>query len=228
MQLNLILPTLAHGDVYHVYCSIYNEGAEQLFQEAMHVCGKAWHMSDVQVCTDRAHLAECNCFILYLNARTWSNGALSKDMLEGELEEAMEAGVQLCLAHEMPMFAYPGSSWDQINPVDGEMLTASSRTRHACDFGDFFVLTPRRLLEQKLYNTIATPLKRWTVASGQLKDIRQAAVWLAWQRASGGRVASQRHGAARSGGEVPSLSITSPVKTCIATIIQTGRRYVTC
>ena len=167
MQLNLILPTLADGNVYHVYCSIYNEGAEQLFQEAMHVCGKAWHMSDVQVCTDRAHLAKCNCFILYLNTRTWSNGTLSKDMLEGELEEAMEAGVQLCLAHEMPMFAYPGSSWDQINPVDGEMLTASSRTRHACDFGDFFVLTPKRLLEQKLYNTIATPLKggQWRAVS---------------------------------------------------------------
>ena len=166
MQLNLILPTLADGNVYHVYCSIYNEGAEQLFQEAMHVCGKAWHMSDVQVCTDRAHLAECNCFILYLNARTWSNEALSKYMLEEELAEAMEAGVQLCLAHEMSMFVYPGSTWDQINPVDGEKPT-SSRTRHACDFGDFFALTPKRLLEQKLYNTIATPLKggQWRAVS---------------------------------------------------------------
>jgi len=69
----------------------------------------------------------------------------------------MDAGIQLSLAHEMPMFAFPGSSWDQIQTMGSS--GAESRPRHACDFGIFFAQTPKCLLTRNIYNNIAIPLK---------------------------------------------------------------------
>ena len=157
MQLKVALPPLAHAEEYHVYCSIYNEGALTLAHDALRVCGQA--RSTVWVCTDASKIATCRRFLLYLNGCTWSSRAFSSMKLTEELELAMRSGVQLCLAHEVPMFAFPGSTWDHVKSMGGIEQPTTSSMRHACDFEIFFAETPSRLLAKNIFNTIASPLK---------------------------------------------------------------------
>ena len=157
MQLKVALPPLAGAEEYHVYCSIYNEGALTLAYDALRVCGQA--RSTARVCTDASKIAKCRRFLLYLNGCTWSSRALSSTKLTEELELAMRSGVQLCLAHEVPMFAFPGSTWDHAKSMGGIEQPTASIIRHACDFEIFFAETPLRLLQKNIYNTIASPLK---------------------------------------------------------------------
>ena len=198
MMHKLTPATLAHGGECHVYCSMHNQGAEQLVNDALHACGQAGH--GIKVCTDPVQIAMCAKFVLYLDGRTWNGDELSAKKLAEEVEQAVEAGVKLCLAHEVPMFAFPGSGWDHIKAMDGSKKPTVPRTRHACDFGLFFVQTPTRLLQRNIYQSIATPLKAgpWravslTMFAKQLHgdqnmrdpsaDHQEAAVWneqLAW------------------------------------------------
>ena len=198
MMHKLTPATLAHGGECHVYCSMHNQGAEQLVNDALHACGQAGH--GIKVCTDPVQIAMCAKFVLYLDGRTWNGDELSAKKLAEEVEQAVEAGVKLCLAHEVPMFAFPGSGWDHIKATEGSKKPTVPRTRHACDFGLFFVQTPTRLLQRNIYQSIATPLKAgpWravslTMFAKQLHgdqnmrdpsaDHQEAAVWneqLAW------------------------------------------------
>ena len=117
MMHKLTPATLAHGGECHVYCSMHNQGAEQLVNDALHACGQAGH--GIKVCTDPVQIAMCAKFVLYLDGRTWNGDELSAKKLAEEVEQAVEAGLKLCLAHEVPMFAFPGSGWDHIKAMEG-------------------------------------------------------------------------------------------------------------
>jgi len=88
-------------------------------------------------------LAACDHMLLYLNAQTWTRGAES-DVLAEEVRQAMDVGVHLLLAHEMP-------------GVGGH------DSRHACEFHNFFSCpegtTPHHLLQRGVYSQIAVALK---------------------------------------------------------------------
>ena len=148
------VPKLDPGKEYHLYCSIYNQGAEQLVNDALAVCGQT--SRGVRVCTDPAQISKCSKFFLYLDGCTWSSGESRTRQLTEEVEQAMDAGIPLSLAHEVPMFDFPGSSWDQIQPMGG---SGELRARNACDFAIFFAKTPECLLTRNIYNNIAIPLK---------------------------------------------------------------------
>jgi len=81
--------------------------------------------------------------LVYLTAQTWTRGKLSAQ-LGAEVLQAMDLGVHLLLAHEMP-------------GVGGQ------EARSGCDFGAFFSCeagsTPAELLVRGIYNEIALPLK---------------------------------------------------------------------
>ena len=84
--------------------------------------------------------------LLYLTDRTWQPGAQSKS-LASEISSAMERGIPLLLAHEMP--------------------GVHASQRHACEFSVFFDSTPRELIARGVYNQIAIALKgaQWRSAS---------------------------------------------------------------
>ena len=68
--------------------------------------------------TDAASSAEADHFLLLLNAQTWTRGEES-DALATELMTAMDNGMHILLAHEMPGMG-------------------GHEERHACEFGCFF------------------------------------------------------------------------------------------
>jgi hypothetical protein len=95
--------------------------------------------------------------LLYLTVKTWTHGAES-DALGDELSEAMDLGVHILLAHEMP-----GSG--------------GQTERFGCEFGVNFACadgtTPDKLLSRNLYSEIAVPLKGgpWREASMALLGV---------------------------------------------------------
>ena len=95
------------------------------------------------LCTSTLHRMElCEHYLLYLTSETWTRGEASAE-LAAEVKAAMDAGLHILLAHEMP-------------GDDGQ-------ARNACDFGAFFVCsdgaTPGSLIKRGLYSEIAVPLK---------------------------------------------------------------------
>jgi len=151
---------------YHVYCSAFNPGAKELIEEVSGKCGlelkieaKATPNTPNTLCmtTDVANLPQCDHMMLYLTGQTWTCHGGSA-ALGHELQEAMEIGVHVQLAHEMP-------------GVGGQ------EARFACDFGTFFGhpdgTTPQELLERGIYSEIAIPLKggAWREASMVLMGI---------------------------------------------------------
>jgi len=107
--------------------------------------------STLHLATDNAMLASCDHMLLYLTSQTWTRGAES-DALAGEVEEALELGIHILLAHEMPG-------------------TGGQEHRNGCEFGALFACpegaTPRNLLNRGIYSEIAVPLKggAWREAS---------------------------------------------------------------
>jgi len=85
-------------------------------------------------------LGSCAAMLVYLTARTWTSGEASVKLAE-EVSAAMQGGVQLVLAHEMP----------------GHCQEA----RDGVEFSTFFASdqTPTTLLKQGIYNSVAVPLK---------------------------------------------------------------------
>ena len=119
----------------HVYCSLFNAGAEQLIRQV-----NAILTTKLTVTSKEEQLARCERMLLLLDERTFTSPS-SADLL-AEIQRAFDLGVPLVLAHEMP----------SVDPEDGA-------ARHACEFGDFFRSTPDVLLKAGLYNTLAVPLK---------------------------------------------------------------------
>ena len=132
------LPPPRAGCKKHVYCSPLVPGGEDLLAEVAAACG-----FELEVTLAVDDLPVCECMLCYLTALTWRRGDLSEAFAE-ELMSAMDFGVRILLAHEMP-------------GVGGQEL------RHACEFGTFFShkdgATPRELLQRDIYSTIAVPLK---------------------------------------------------------------------
>ena len=89
--------------------------------------------------------------------QTWTRGAGS-EALAAEVNNAMDAGVHVLLAHEMPG-------------------TGGQETRFGCEFSSFFSCpdgaTPSELLHRGIYSQIAVPLKggAWREASMVLLGI---------------------------------------------------------
>ena len=77
--------------------------------------------------------------LLYLTSETWTRG-IESPLLAAEVLKAMDLGVHILLAHEMP-------------GVGGQAA------RHAVDFPSFFSTTPQELLRRGLYSHMAVPLK---------------------------------------------------------------------
>jgi len=102
------------------------------------------------VTMDVTCLAKCDHMLLYLSSQTWTRGEAS-EMLGKEVDQAMDLGVHVLLAHEMP--------------GDGE------QARSGCEFGSFFSCadgtTPGELLKRGIYSEIAVALKGgpWREAS---------------------------------------------------------------
>jgi len=103
------------------------------------------------VTSNGSRLGECSHMLLYLNGQTWTRGAASAT-LGRELMEAMNLGVAVLLAHEMP-----GMGGQDV--------------RFGVEFGTFFSCaegtTPPGLLACGIYSSIAVPLKGgpWREAS---------------------------------------------------------------
>ena len=132
------LPPPRAGCEKHVYCSSLVPGGEDLLAEVAVACG-----FELEVTSAVGDLPTCECMLCYLTSRTWRSGDSSEAFAE-ELMSAMDLGVRILLAHEMP-------------GVGGQEL------RHACEFGTLFShedgSTPRELLQRGIYSTIAVPLK---------------------------------------------------------------------
>ena len=104
------------------------------------------------------HMGACEHFLLYLTASTWTRGEES-DALAAKVREAMDRGMHILLAHEMP------------GTADGDVQ------RYGCEFSAFFSCaegaTPTDLLHRGIYSEIAVPLKGgpWRKASMALLGI---------------------------------------------------------
>jgi len=129
-------PTAGHA--FHVYCSEHNSGAAALVREVA-----AELKLDLRLTGDVELLAECECMLVYLTSLTWTQGTAS-DAFAADVQRAMDSGVPLLLAHEMPG-------------------VVANEARHAVDFGAFFSCkdgtTPQELLHVGIYNQIAIALK---------------------------------------------------------------------
>ena len=101
--------------------------------------------------SDLQQLAQCDHMLLYLNSQTWTRGEASA-ALAAEVAQAMDLGVHVLLAHEMPG-------------------TGGQTERYGCEFGRFFACddgaTPQELLQRGVYREVAVPLKGgpWREAS---------------------------------------------------------------
>ena len=107
----------------------------------------------VLLATDKPEdIKQCDRFLLYLTARTWTRGDEESAALAESVSTAMQQGVEVLLAHEMP-----GSG--------------GQTERDACEFGSFFSCpdgaTPLDLLQRGIYRDIAVALRGgpWREAS---------------------------------------------------------------
>jgi len=109
---------------------------------------------ELHVATSAAGLSKCDHMVLYLTSQTWTRGEGS-GQLGKEVMEAMDKGVHILLAHEMPGLG-------------------GQDARFACEFETFFSYpegaTPDELLTRGIYSQIAVPLKggAWRDASMRL------------------------------------------------------------
>ena len=192
-----ILPP-PHNKAYHIYCSPNNSGAEELMNE---MAGA--HGLQLKVTTEASALGECMHALVYLNGETWTSGAVS-EAFATEVECALELGVHVLLAHEMPGVGQP-------------------EARHGVDFASFFDSdsTPKRLIDAGIYNEVAVPLKgvAWREASmvllaravagqdvaGQL-DEEHSTSWSSW---------AERLSNCGLGGRAGSSSVLSVCRLCI-------------
>ena len=144
----------------HVYCSPFNPGARELMVELAERMELELTFSRKQdgrrpsvqnarqllVASEPESMAEeswleCDHFLIYLNGNTWTQGEPS-EQLAAEVSSAMDAGVHLLCAHEMP--------------------GVNQETRHPCEFGTFFqseLGALRTLVKRGIFHEIAVPLK---------------------------------------------------------------------
>jgi hypothetical protein len=147
-------PPLTRGRTFHLYCSPHNAGAKELGAELNELLvrrsdgGKRDGEPLLQTTTSLDNLDRCEHMLLYLTARTWTNGDDSI-ALAREVAKAHRKGVHLLLAHEFPCCL--------------DALVPGGVSRCACDFNDFWNegWTPKHLLagEANVYRQIAMAIK---------------------------------------------------------------------
>lgn len=158
---------LQPGCHYHVCISSNNKGAADVVAEVQQFLTEPLlTTNDVSTVVER----KCPCCLLYLTARTWTSGEDSI-LLEEEVFKMLQQSLPILLVHERPSVE----------------LNAEVSTRYECEFDQFFVTTPRRLLQAKLYGPIAKPLaggaariaSLWAVAHDLAHvKVKAAARWL--------------------------------------------------
>jgi len=138
---------------YHVWCSPHNVGAAELMGELGQYLG-----SDVAVTQELSELTACSHALVYLTELTWTSGKDS-ERLAGAVRQAMEAGVHLVLAHEMPGLG-------------------GQTERHSIEFASLFShvngVTPSDLVRDGIYREIALPLKGGVLRDVSLKLLAKA------------------------------------------------------
>ena len=145
---------------YHLFCSAGNEGAYELARELNRWWARSpgiqsfigegplsiIHSKDMKEKEATVKLSQSASMLLLLNSKVWVDKE-QRQILAQDVCSAMELGVRIILAHEMP----------------GADKQASERK--ACDFGIYFSVdrgkhrTPKFLKEEGIYNSIATPMK---------------------------------------------------------------------
>ena len=117
-----------------VCCSASNVGAAELMAELERAAEV-----NIRLTTETGR---CSFLVVYLNQKTWTSGDTSA-AFASEVIKAMDEDVPILLAHEMP-----GLGEDE---------------RHGCEFDLFFTArdgaTPMELLQRKIYEQIAVPLR---------------------------------------------------------------------
>lgn len=138
--------------------------------------------------TDTDRLAQCEHLLLYLNSQTWTRGDRSEAFAE-IVRRAMDLGVHLLLAHEMPgagvtavtlarrggahsaaadghVRAPPrplGARQGGLTRLPAMEEQGCEDERHGCDFSTFFSCaagaTPNDLLKRGIYSEIAIALQ---------------------------------------------------------------------
>ena len=140
------LPPPRRSFAWHVYCSPHVPGGVELIDEVADAC-----QLSVRASTQLDELVHCECMLVFLTGRTWTCGERSA-AFAAEVRHAMDSGVRLLLAHEMP-------------GVGGQI------DRHGVEFSTFFACdagaTDPALLQRGIYSEIAVPLKggEWREAS---------------------------------------------------------------
>ena len=138
---------------FHIYCSALNPRAMELMVEVSRACRLSMRLeaapagragpNELFVATDFTNLEACDSMLLYLTSQTWTRGDGSAALGE-EVKHAMDLGMNVLLAHEMP-------------GIGGQA------ERFGCEFGTFFSCidgaTPGELLKRGVYSTIAVPFK---------------------------------------------------------------------
>ena len=106
------------------------------------------------VCTDPNEMESCQHFLLYLNNATHDQSRPEVEALYAEIDEALDGGVHVLLAHEM-------------------VGLGGQEKRNGCEFSTFFACadgaTPSALLQRGIYSEIAVPLK-----GGAMRDVSMA------------------------------------------------------
>lgn len=159
------LPPPRAGRAHHVYCDPSNTGVMILVQEVKQ------HLDlPVKLTSDANRLAECECVLVYLTAKTWTSGRVSTQRFKTLLLDAMAMNVRVVLAHEMFGIGQEG--------------------RHPCEFESFFSSpegdTPKELIQAGLYSKVAVPLKGDAWRAVSLRLLARAFAELPLERPSGG------------------------------------------
>ena len=130
---------------HHVYCSPNNEGATELIEELSQSRG-----IPVKFTSERGDIPQCEHFLLYLNAATWTSGTETEAALEDEVRDCLQNKLaHLLLVHEK----------DDL----GDALAADAGVttmRRGVPFDTFFnkEQTPPRLVYEGVYTEAALSL----------------------------------------------------------------------
>ena len=146
------LPPTPKDKDFHVFCSAHNVGAARLLQEV----AQDKQLEGMQVTQQPELLEKCGAILIYLTSRTWQSGDTTLAFAQ-EVEKAMDLGVKVLLAHEMP--------------------GAGQELRDAIEFKYFFCCedgtTPTELLKRSIYSTIAVALKGGEWRKVSMVDLAQ-------------------------------------------------------
>jgi len=149
-QLFVHPPLLTH----HVYCSPKNLGAAELIEDVKETLG----LKDLLVTSQLEGLDECDHMLVYLTNLTWTSASFAE-----EVALAMQKGVHLLLAHEMPGADESNEKIPEQQEEEKESESVGRRRRPSVPFSTFFTYgeggTPLQLVRAGIYQEIAVPLK---------------------------------------------------------------------